>query len=517
MSNGKLPASLPLRWARQDFLEVLLSEFSMTRHDGGVTLEVDIDPTTPTIWKRSARQEFRKSIESSVKDFAQRSAELQNKLDDLLLSGKENDRFVLKKNEGFSFRYCSGGTLPVVRMAGREYYCLFYREVHPVGWNIANGACDGIDELLNPENAIERELREELLVADREEKVRYVFPQDDGIPLDRPEFAVARKFWQSIFFPENFLDYPVRGIALKWLRGPDSLRVTMQPDGPGRPNVHTVKGCFLNVNALDLGIEVDRVAKLHLGKHCVLFDGEVHGDDLIDSPVGMFDVDQTNEALRTGKSSFRPDFFFYGGNRYDGERIDKYIEDFVGRMRILNSKTEMASFEETPHERRYALCPVTERIIRRYIPHHPPAPAPRKHDVFISFASEDERLARLIYDGIKDRTSNPPFFSEESITDSVFKRDIDQALESAGTLIVVASHPDHTLKDWVRYEWDAFQADLLNRKRAGQVVSVLHKDHRPTNLPFGLRSRISIEFDLDNLDTVIEKLLPYLQSRDHTD
>jgi len=43
-----------------------------------------------------------------------------------------------------------------VRIKEEEYYCLFYRDIFPVGWNIANGGSDNNEELLNPLLTIER-------------------------------------------------------------------------------------------------------------------------------------------------------------------------------------------------------------------------------------------------------------------------------------------------------------------------------------------------------------------------
>lgn len=64
----------------------------------------------------------------------------------------------LHNDENFPFRYASGGTLPILRMEGQGYYCFFYRDIFPIGWNIANGGCCTREELLNPQMTIEREL-----------------------------------------------------------------------------------------------------------------------------------------------------------------------------------------------------------------------------------------------------------------------------------------------------------------------------------------------------------------------
>jgi hypothetical protein len=43
------------------------------------------------------------------------------------------------KDPLFPFRYASGGVLPILRIGRKEFFCFFYRDIDPVGWNIANG------------------------------------------------------------------------------------------------------------------------------------------------------------------------------------------------------------------------------------------------------------------------------------------------------------------------------------------------------------------------------------------
>jgi len=62
----------------------------------------------------------------------------------------------------------------VIRCNDRDYYCLFYREIAPVGWNIANGGAESVAELLDPLATIERELREELIIVEPAAGHRYV-------------------------------------------------------------------------------------------------------------------------------------------------------------------------------------------------------------------------------------------------------------------------------------------------------------------------------------------------------
>ncbi len=81
----------------------------------------------------------------------------------------EKDKSILSyhfEDKHFPFRYANGGVLPIIKIKKKDYFCLFYRAVFPVGWNIANGAANTIDDIRNPVNIIHREFSEEFIIAD---------------------------------------------------------------------------------------------------------------------------------------------------------------------------------------------------------------------------------------------------------------------------------------------------------------------------------------------------------------
>jgi hypothetical protein len=85
----------------------------------------------------------------------------------------------------------------VVRVEGRDHFCLFLRDAHPAGWNIANGGANDLQDLLRPASIIERELREELIVLDPDRRLRYVFDWHDAHLRDHPDFALADRLWRD--------------------------------------------------------------------------------------------------------------------------------------------------------------------------------------------------------------------------------------------------------------------------------------------------------------------------------
>jgi hypothetical protein len=365
----------PLHLAESRFLQVLLREFSLTRHGAGAELRVYFDDRTPAIWHSNAKLDLLNAIP------AERRAAWQRKFDDFLLEGKGGPTCDFGNDPDFVFRYASGGTLPVVNYRGRDYFTFFYRDIHPIGWNLANGSCDRRDELLDPFLAVERELREELLIADFVKDTHYVFQGDKGKPVDRPEFAVAMAFWRKKHRERDFSTLHEQVIEVEWIDGPDSLSVAIGK----RPN--RIKRCFLNINGEDFGIKIDRVAKIKVSDDAVFCDGELEGKQLVNSPVGFFAVESFAEALQKGPP-FIPDLFFYDARPFhDGSAIDGIVKgQFIEEIRPARHPEEMAKFEAA--EEKFGLCPVTYALTRRYL-EMPETPAPPRDQVFISYCHAD--------------------------------------------------------------------------------------------------------------------------------
>jgi hypothetical protein len=488
----------PLETAENHFLEVLVSQFSICRRGQGSELSLCFDSNIPAIWTRHAKGDVKRMIP----EFARKAAIYQNDLDAFLLKS-EGDSYDFNDSL-FPFRYASGGTLPIMRIGEKEYYCLLYRDIFPVGWNIANGGCDNKNELLNPVDTIERELREELIVADPKSKKRYAFEADAGKPLDRAEFAVARRYWQEHFGS----DLPIFDeiiIPLKWLEGPDFVTVRYASDEP-----QTHAGIFLNINAEDYGIEVDKIAKINFDEDAILCDGEVIGDRLVNAPVGLFGVDRLNREVADERTEFLPDYFFYNARRYEGRHLERVItRDFLPYIDSLRTQVEIDAHRST--EKKFDLCPVTRRIIKRYLAIQSPAPVvPFGHfDVFISFAKEDRRIARAVFEFLRQKKIKI-FLSEETVNHPDFLRAIDNALDKAECLVVVGTSVNNLRKPSVEYEWRSFCNDILNRRKTDTRVVSFISGFSPLDLPRPLRVNEAIVFDPERLRIGLRKLNKYM-------
>ena len=298
----------PLRAAENDFLQVLLTKFQLKRTGGGARLSVQFDGNTPAIWSRAGKSHVREHIRG-FDALARKHAEALR----AFFAGNSNQLSL--SDAKFPFRYASGGVLPIINIGGKDYFCLVYRECFPIGWNLANGGTDARHELLHPTIAIERELREELLILDRAYTQRYEFDADSDNPTDMPEYVQARRLWQAKLQREGWpaIDDFERILApTKWLEGPDSLDVAFE----GSPSVETT-GCYLNIRAEDFGIEVDRLAKISLDEGVTLCDGELVEGQLVNSVVGLFEMHKMMDAVKAKKREFLPDRFFHNGRSFE--------------------------------------------------------------------------------------------------------------------------------------------------------------------------------------------------------
>lgn len=102
-------------------------------------------------------------------------------------------------------------------------------------------------------------------------------------------------------------------------------------------------------------------------------------------------------------------------------------------------------------------------------------------DVFISFKNsdfsgnptEDSKVAKALYEELVSR-GILAFYSNSSLLSlgqSVYKRSIDEALETTKVLIILSSDIRFLQSEWVKYEWESFHQDILSgMKKDAQIV-----------------------------------------------
>ena len=499
----------PLAQAENQLLQVLVDRFQILRKGHGFELKVDFDEAAPAIWLREAKRRLRAALSR------ERRIEVQRKIDAFMDSGKD---VWIYHDPSFPFRLGNGGTLPVVRMNGIDYYCLFYRDSHPTGWNIANGGANTRQDVLHPDAIVERELREELIIVEPERKRWYVFDWHEARLRDHADFALAQDLWLARFHKQKFDEFERMALPLKWSLPPDA-------DGQGvdqrrhdairircgeAPAVYTGQG-FLNINAEDFGIEFDRIAKLTVNPDAVFCDGELRGDKLLNRVVGLFAVASVQKGIAAKRRSFVPDHIFWDGERRSGEDpkaiIDLYLKSRGSSWKLFQRQLveDAAPF---PPGHPLDLCPVTRTIINRHMTlraAEPPSPPPADpYKVFVSFASEDRLLARQVFDRLSPK--HRVFFSDVTLTRGGFADQIDHALDSVGSFIAVGTSLEHLNKSWVKYEWRNFHNDMKSDRKAKDapffaVVSGID----PHDLPRPLREQSAVSLEKSGLRTALDE------------
>ena len=148
----------PLHQADTHLLQVLVHDIELARRGSGVHLRLNFTRHSRAIRRRDDRAKVRRHISD------ERKRVYQQKID-AVFEG-EAGRVFRSSDPDFPFRHANGGVLPIVNLANESYYCLFYRETDPIGWNIANGGSDNSDELIDPQQIFLRELREEHALSD---------------------------------------------------------------------------------------------------------------------------------------------------------------------------------------------------------------------------------------------------------------------------------------------------------------------------------------------------------------
>jgi len=126
-------------------------------------------------------------------------------------------------------------------------------------------------------------------------------------------------------------------------------------------------------------------------------------------------------------------------------------------------------------------------------------------DVFISFKSEDESHARVVYEELR-AAGRRVFFSRESLPllgSDEYHKQIDLAIEQAAHMVVVTSSPAHVASKWVEYEWRLFLGELLARRKTGNLITLLAGDMRIDDLPISLRNREVARLGPGGLATLI--------------
>jgi hypothetical protein len=361
--------------------------------------------------------------------------------------------------------------------------------------------------MLDPFAVVERELREELLIVGGGHSHRYVFGTNEGRPLEHPEFVAARRIWDKLFKKPSFSSLQELEIPLQWSSGPDTVRIEYGDEEPV-----TYGDCFVNVNAEDFGIEIDRVAVMNIDDGSKFCDGEITSGQLQDRVVGLFPIEAMKRDFAGGCRDFHPEIFFRSGCQYDSDDLDAQVESGVKRAMRIGLTSGEAWTRARLEMRRYDLCPATRTLLRRSLDQFKAVPERTTScDLFVSYPSEDIAYAERLYRGL-EKPKRTVFFCPERHLRTDFTLAMWDAVDSASAMVAVCSNPAYFQKSSFRAEWTAFYNSRLNHRKkadAPLIVVLINVETRQVIPPLHLCESVKCmgEHDLNNAIRSVEKEL----------
>jgi hypothetical protein len=221
----------------------------------------------------------------------EKDAEIHN----FLMGRNQNPRYALGL-DNFPLRWASGGVLSVIRINGKDglWTPFFFRDISPIGWNIALGSSESDNELNNPSSLLMREFLEETLIlpnkpdyaANQQVKTFVIMPDPiNGFIEPRKQ---AEHFVDAHIDLRNQLDrlnlhLDQGAITCDYTRTNTLVEILDHQGNPQNPREwRNVLVCF---NLLELGIEVVAVLEYDLKNTDYILDGEVI--DQVDKESGQ--------------------------------------------------------------------------------------------------------------------------------------------------------------------------------------------------------------------------------------
>lgn len=119
-----------------------------------------------------------------------------------------------------------------------------------------------------------------------------------------------------------------------------------------------------------------------------------------------------------------------------------------------------------------------------------------QYDVFISCKREDYPHARQVYLYLREQNYNV-FLADTEIWkkgDAEYGKIIDEALDSAKHMIIVATKPEYFYSTYVASEWRIFIEEKRAGRKSGNIITVI-KDFGISSLPISLRHFQSFMID----------------------
>lgn len=305
-------------WRRWAFAIVLLfNELKIRRYrSSGVKkfrLEVDLRNQSYGIYNNAGKRFLKNKFQNE--EFKSRCIERSKEIEDFLKSTTPgNDELTINAME-MPLRWASGGMLPIAQWKDKYWYVLNFRDIEPVGWNVANGASETKEEYKNLYSLIYREFSEELVLLNREPYIGdtlHVTQKMFQFPHPLPE-EISRKIINKEFAQKHKqLRKDHDGLIVQFEDGPEikpistpfEVQVTCHDENLRDTVAHSIPNVIFTVNPTEFGIEVLLVSCFEMNDNDYLIDGEMWGKGkvLVRRPVMLLSCDYVQEIYNKNKT-----------------------------------------------------------------------------------------------------------------------------------------------------------------------------------------------------------------------
>lgn len=127
-----------------------------------------------------------------------------------------------------------------------------------------------------------------------------------------------------------------------------------------------------------------------------------------------------------------------------------------------------------------------------------------QYDVFISCKSEDYPFAIKVYQYLREHNYNV-FLADTELRkkgNAEYGEIIDEALDSATHMVIVATKPEYIMSAYVKSEWRTFIEEKRSGRKMGNIVTLI--EFTISELPISLRHFQS--FNLNSFDCITDFL-----------
>ncbi|NWG06842.1 MAG: hypothetical protein HXY35_09180 [Chloroflexi bacterium] len=215
-------------------------------------------------------------------------------------------------------RWASGGFLPIIELKGRHWALLFFRDINPIGLNIANGASETKSEYKDLHKLIGREFSEETVLLVSEPRSGASVAQQrftvEEFGLDSAS-AVSEYINPGFVEKHNQLRKEHDNLNIELLRNEDGRPITpIRTPFRIRVKYHAsdlrgiddryIKNVLFTINPFEFGVEVIWLCKFEMNEGEYILDGEFNlgRNYLIRRPVVLLAMDYLKQVFETGGS-----------------------------------------------------------------------------------------------------------------------------------------------------------------------------------------------------------------------